>query len=163
MLTVLLFLTNGSWESFNKPKDEIAKLEWKAVFVEGPYHHFYLTVDEEIDYYAGYYYPGDSFEFNENSYVSDAPENALSTLSTMLTQIGNWYYIYPKSDVELAVMTHPVIYPQWYIDSVKEAIGNEAYTEEYETYHEVLTIPITKGSQVQISDSITVVRPTESP
>jgi len=142
---------------------QLSKLELKAIFKEGDGDHFhlYVTVNEETDYYVGYYWPGVNFEFNDNeiSWVSDAPENALVAMSTMWTGEGQWFYIYQKNDSELALMNHPVIYPEWYINSVKSEIGDDEYENRYKKYQEILIIPIEKGSEILIEKAIIVQKP----
>jgi hypothetical protein len=165
VMLIFFLSVNGCGVSFvNRTEDvsNISKIEWKAVYEDlGDEFHLYVIVNGEKDYYAGHYYPGVNFEFNSNeiSWVADAPENALAAFSTMWTQVGQYFYIYQKKDDELAVMNHPVIYPEWYVRSVKEEMGDEAYTKEYKEYKEVLVIPVEKGSQIQIEELVSIQRP----
>lgn len=146
--------------STNLEPAQTITLEWKAVFEElGDHFQLYITVNGETDYYAGDYWPGVSFELNEDSYVSDAPDDAICTLSTLWTGEGQWFYIYQKNDDELVVMNHPVIYPEWYISSMKEEIGAEEYIKRYKEYKEILSIPIEKGSQIKIEESVIIQKP----
>lgn len=141
-------------------RSRVTTLEWKADFNDyGDRFSLYLTVDGETDYFAGDFWPGVNFELNDNSYVSDAPENALATLSTMWTGEGQWFYICYKSNTELAVMNHPVIYPERYISGVKKEIGDEEYAKQYREYQEVLSFQIEKDNQIQMKETVIIKKP----
>ena len=67
----------------------IVTLQWKAIFMApGDAAHLCLTVNGE-DYYVGHYWPMASFMINENLY--DAPEDALTTLTTRFTGEGQCF------------------------------------------------------------------------
>jgi len=145
------------------PPNKILTLQWKAVFDDYPpsdYCHLYITINGMIDYCVGYYWPGVNFEIDK-AWQSDVPPDTLTKLSTEWTEEGQWFYIYQKSDTELAVMNHPVVYPQWYISGMIDDLGEEEYIKQYETYHEVLVIPIKKGSQIFFEDSVIEQEPTK--
>lgn len=156
---VILKMNNKSEENSN-----LTEISWKAVCEDGEgAFDLYVIVNNKTEYYAGNYWPGGDFEFNESSYVSDAPENALQTISTLWTGEGQWFYIYQKNETELAVMNHPVLYPEWYISSVKEEIGEEEYTKQYDQYQEIAIIPIEKNSLIKMTESILIIKPEEEP
>ena len=100
-----------------------------------------MTLDEKADYYAGYFY-GEDFLTDKSSSNSDAPENAITSFSTWWAVGGEWFYIYQKSDTELALMNH------W--------VESQLKPEEQEEYKEILIIPIESGKRVEVEDPIIV-------
>lgn len=151
------FFVSQTTEEQTQTQIQTTDIQWKAVFDEpGDNYNLYITVNNEKDYYVGDYLPGVNFELNENSLVSDAPKEAITTLSTLWTGEGQWFYIYQKSENELAVMYHNVIYSEWYISSLKKEIGESEYKRQYEEYEEVLIIPIKENTEIQAEDSIII-------
>jgi len=137
--------------------DNATLIQWKAVFAPwGDRYHLFVTVNQETDYYVGYYWPG--VNFNEHTEVLDAPENALMAISTLHTGEGNWFYIAPKSDDALAVMYHPVLYSMGLVTGAKRDMGEEAYAKEYEEYKEILVIPIRAGIPIVVDEEMIIQR-----
>ena len=123
ILILLIFIChiNGCTNYLYATNAKVTSVEWKIIYEEdSEYFKLYINLKDEIDMYAGRYFHSSSFRLNENSDVQDAPENALSTLSTMEAQVGHWFYMYQKSDTEISVMYHTVLYPEWLIQDVKE-------------------------------------------
>lgn len=120
----------------NRPDTELnTKVSWKVVDYGGPpYFHLYLTVNDEKDYYAGYFW-GENFEVGGRA---DTPANALTAAGAIWTGVGEFFYIYQKSETELALMNHFVPY------------GSQP--DEWEEYKEIITIPIEKGSKVEAGE-----------
>lgn len=113
----------------------ITKVSWKVVDYGGPpYFHLYLTLNDEKDYYAGYFW-GENFTVGE---YADTPANALMAAGSVWTGAGELFYIYQKSETELALMNHYAPY------------GSQP--EEWEPYQEVITIPIEEGGKVEAGE-----------
>lgn len=113
----------------------ITKVSWKVVDYGGPpYFHLYLTLNDEKDYYAGYFW-GENFTVGE---YADTPANALTAAGAVWTGVGELFYLYQKSETELALMNHYAPY------------GSQP--DEWEEYREIITIPIEKGSKVEAGE-----------
>lgn len=113
----------------------ITKVSWKVVDYGGPpYFHLYLTLNDEKDYYAGYFW-GENFTVGE---YADTPANALTAAGAGWTGAGELFYLYQKSETELALMNHYAPY------------GSQP--DEWEEYREIITIPIEKGSKVEAGE-----------
>ena len=121
----------------------IMTIEWKAVY-EGwnGAAHLYLLVNEETSYHLGYFWPGINLRLNEGMFTINPPEYALSTLSTNWLLKGEWFYIYQRSDTELAVMSRPFILPRWDDTDIERE------------YREILIISVKEGGEIQIRDEI---------
>lgn len=133
------------WELFvsadttasSKPSDSepITKISWKVIDYGGPpYFHLYVTLNDKADYYVGYFY-GENFETGE---FIDTPANVLTAASAEWAGMGELFYIYQKSETELALMNHYVSYM--------------TPPDEREEYQEILTLPIEKGSEIEVGD-----------
>lgn len=114
--------------------ESVTKVSWKVIDYGGPpYFHLYVKMNEE-EYYAGYFY-GENFETGRQI---DTPEHALTAAGAIWTGAGEHFYIYQKSETELALMNHYVPYA--------------SQPEEWEEYQEVITIPVTKGNKIELGD-----------
>ena len=144
--------------TYQTPEPEcVTKIEWKVVFYEDvvlfpgveehtlPFFRLYLIVNNEIEYYAGSgFRPRSQLAINTTTGIRlDAPPNALSTLSSLWTGLSQQFYIYQKSDTELAVMHRAVDF----MNSV------------HDEYEKILVIPIRKGTQILVSDYLIVQEP----
>lgn len=113
----------------------ITRVSWKVVDYGGaPYFHLYLTLNDEKDYYAGYFW-GENFTVGE---YADTPANALTAAGAGWTGAGELFYLYQKSETELALMNHYAPY------------GSQP--DEWEEYREIITIPIEKGSKCEAGE-----------
>ena len=113
----------------------ITKVSWKVVDYGGPpYFHLYLTLNDEKDYYAGYFW-GENFTVGEQA---DTPANALTAAGAIWTGVGELFCLYQKSETELALMNHGAPY------------GSQP--EEWESYQEIITIPVEKGSKIETGE-----------
>ena len=71
----------------------ITKVSWKVVDYGGPpYFHLYLTLNDEKDYYAGYFW-GENFTVGEQA---DTPANALTAAGAIWTGVGSFFVFTKK-------------------------------------------------------------------
>ena len=128
--------------------NQTVKIGWKAVYEPGPNAHFYVTVNDETEYYAGFYELFEIIDFDDwelpnrdfNASEWGIPESALVIVIAHWTGSGHIFYIYQKSDTELALMHYQFQY-------------REHANADKDKYKEILIIPIQKGSKIQVEKS----------
>jgi len=138
-------------------EDQVIKVSWKAIDFGGDFFHLYVVVDGDTEYYVGYFF-GDNFttDFMGDDVMSpgamklepwnaDTPENTLTYFRSIWTGAGEWFYLYRKSDTELAVMNHEYVYGRGW--------------DKQEDYKEILAIPLTKAGQIQVEDPVIIRKP----
>jgi len=131
----------------------VTKIEWKVIFYEDddynePYFRLYLVINGEMEYYAGSgFAPRSQLTINDTLLRLDAPTYALSTLSSLWTGLSQQFYVYRKSDTELAVMSR-------FVDFM---------SEDRQEYKKTLIIPIENGTQIRVGESLIVKEPVREP
>jgi len=99
--------------------------------------------------------------------MQDPPENALSTLGTTIRDRswpGSWpvrgelFYIYQRSDTELAVMNRPFV-PIGYKSTMQQELGFEEVRRMFSQSHELLIIPVPYSSRLHTLSRVAVQMP----
>jgi hypothetical protein len=125
---------------------QAVNLSWKAIYYEG-FFNLYVIVNNDTYYYAGNFY-GSNFDTNKNADI----ENALGFFRGTWAGSGSRFYVYRKSDAELALMHQEFSYALamlgygWPVDGDKE-------------FKELLVIDIGKGSRITIEEKPVIIRP----
>jgi len=136
--------TDAMIEDQNLESAPITRVSWKAVDYGADFFHLYVTLDGDTDYYVGYYF-GENFDYpqpDEGPWNADVPESSLSYFRGMWTGAGECFYMYRKTDAELAVMNHHFAYGKGW--------------DEQEEYKEILVIHLVKDNQIQMAEPVII-------